>query len=244
MRGNIQEFVRVVARTLDIPEPVVEIGSLQVEGQVYSADLRPFFPGKQYIGCDMREGPGVDRIEDVQRLSFAAGSVGTTLMLDTLEHVADPLSAMREVLRVLKPGGLVVISSVMDFPIHEYPHDYWRFTPQGFALLLKDFSPHRVYLQGNPRFPHSVVGVGKKGGKDKELQPLEALVVRIPGTLTQEVSSRIGPDPFRPLEAELTEGERTKYPVDMLHVAYHHLLEKDEEIARLRAELRRLKEGR
>ena len=71
MRGNIREFVRAVAETIEIPEPIVEIGSFQVEGLIYAVDLRPFFLGKRYIGCDVREGPGVDRIEDVRRLSFA-----------------------------------------------------------------------------------------------------------------------------------------------------------------------------
>ncbi|MGH8010367.1 MAG: methyltransferase domain-containing protein, partial [Candidatus Binatia bacterium] len=116
MRGNIREFVRTTAEVVEVPEPIVEIGSLQVAGQMHSADLRPFFPGKHYIGCDTREGPGVDRIENVHALSFANDSAGTVLMLETLEHVENPLQAMAEVLRVLKPEGLVVLSSVMDYP--------------------------------------------------------------------------------------------------------------------------------
>jgi hypothetical protein len=48
MRGNIREFVRVVAETLEILEPIVEIGSLQVEGLIYSVDLRSLFPEKSF----------------------------------------------------------------------------------------------------------------------------------------------------------------------------------------------------
>ena len=59
------------------PEPIVEIGAFQVSGQEAIADLRPIFPGKRYIGCDMQPGPGVDRIEDIHALSFASGEVGT-----------------------------------------------------------------------------------------------------------------------------------------------------------------------
>lgn len=240
MRGNILEFVRVVSETLDVAEPIVEIGALQVPGQMYSADLRPLFPGKKYLGCDVQEGPGVDRIEDVHRLSFADHSVGTVLMLETLEHVENPLQAMAEIFRVLQPEGVVVISSCMDFPVHEYPADYWRFPPQGFDLLLKQFSLRRVYVQGHPRFPHSLAGVGKKGGSADALRALDAIVTQIPGTLTQEISPRIGPDPFRLLGEELKEDEKGKYPEEMLHVAYDRLLEKEEEIVRLRAELRGL----
>lgn len=240
MRGNIQEFVRVVSRTLEILEPIVEVGSFQVEGSPYVVDLRSLFSGKTYIGCDARMGPGVDRIEDIHRLSFANDTVGTVIVLDTLEHVESPLRALAEIHRVLRPEGLVAISSVMDYPVHEHPADYWRFTPQGFDLLLKDFSPRRVYMQGRPDFPHSVVGVGKKGGSDATLTALDALVTTIPGTLAQEISPRIAPDFFRPLGAKLSEEEKWKYPVEMLHLAYDRLLQKDEEIAALRAELGKL----
>ena len=151
MRGNIREFVRAVAETLTIPQPVVEIGALLVDGQPYDADLRPLFAGADYTGCDIRSGPGVDRLEDVHRLTFASDSLGTVLVLETLEHVKNPLRAMAEVRRVLRPGGLAVISSCMDFPVHEHPADYWRFPPQGFDLLLEAFSPRRVYVQGVTR---------------------------------------------------------------------------------------------
>lgn len=247
MRGNIREFVRVMAETLTIPQPVVEIGAFQVEGQPYSADLRPLFTEVDYIGCDIRPGPGVDRIEDVHRLSFAEGTLGTVLMLETLEHLKNPLQAMAEVFRVLRPGGLAVISSCMDFPVHEHPADYWRFPPQGFDLLLERFVPRRVYVQGAPVFPHSLAGVGLKPGaaegdiSQAQLGQLDRYVRMIPGTLTQEVPPRLGPDLFRLIDEEVNEEQQARYPVPMLHNAYDHLLQKDEEIARLQHELRNLK---
>ena len=256
MRGNIRQFVRVLVETLSLPQPIVEIGALQVAGQPYSADLRPLCAAAgytDYIGCDVRPGLGVDRIEDVHQLSFAADTIGTVLMLETLEHVKNPLQAMAEVWRVLQPGGLVVISSCMDFPVHEYPADYWRFAPQGFDLLLERFTPRRVYLQGAPVFPHTLAGVGHKAGpaeqqqhNENDPQPsqvqarlarLDGLVSTISGTLTQEISPRLGPDPFRLLGQDLTEEEQARYPENMLHVAYDRLLQKDEEIHRLRTEM-------
>ena len=263
MRGNIREFVRVLVDTLALPQPIVEIGALQVEGQPYSADLRPLFAESgytDYIGCDVRPGLGVDRIEDVHQLSFATDSIGSVLMLETLEHVKNPLQAMAEVFRVLQPGGVVVISSCMDFPVHEYPADYWRFPPQGFDLLLERFSPRRVYLQGSPVFPHSLVGIGQKERRshgdqqdqqdqqDTKVAPqvtqalarLDGLVRTISGTLTQEISPRLGHDPFRLLGEDLAEEEQVHYPEKMLHVAYDRILQKDEEIQRLQNEVNRL----
>jgi SAM-dependent methyltransferase len=162
MRDNVKDVARLVGKTEGLQEPIVEVGSFQVPGQEEYADLRPLFLGREFIGCDMRTGPGVDRIENVHEMTFDDASVGTLLMLDTLEHVANCHRAMAEAHRVLKPGGLVTIVSVMDFAVHLHPSDYWRFTPQAFELLLEPFSPRWVFMQGNPFCPHTVIGFGVK----------------------------------------------------------------------------------
>jgi hypothetical protein len=58
MHPHLREFFDLCARTLVCPEPIVEIGTLQVAGQEAIAVLRPLFPGKIYIGCDMRPACG------------------------------------------------------------------------------------------------------------------------------------------------------------------------------------------
>ncbi len=163
MRESIRQFVRIVSSVLPIEEPIFEFGALQVPGQEGFADMRPFFPHKEYVGCDMREGPGVDRVLDLHNLALPSESVGTVLVLDTLEHVEYPRAALEQIYRVLKPNGAVVITSVMNFPIHGYPYDYWRFTPQGFESLLKTFTHTFVSYAGDDTFPHTVVGIAFKG---------------------------------------------------------------------------------
>jgi hypothetical protein len=60
---------------------------------------------------------------------------------------------------------MVVMSSVMKFPIHDFPSDYWRFTPKAFELLLKEFPVFEVQFDGDPEFPDGVYGFGIKGEK-------------------------------------------------------------------------------
>ena len=81
MRPHLREFLELCAETLECAEPIVEIGSFQVAGQEKIANLRPLFVGKQYIGCDMQPGPGVDRLEDIHQLSFRRGEVGLATVL-------------------------------------------------------------------------------------------------------------------------------------------------------------------
>lgn len=163
MRPNVKKIVEIVSMAFPVYEPLYEFGAFQVAEQRLFADLRPLFPGKTYVGCDMREGPGVDKILNLHQLDVPSGSVGTVLCLDTLEHVEYPRKALAEMYRILQPNGMLVISSVMDFPIHDYPYDYWRFTPEAFKSLLQPFAHAFVGYQGPVNYPHTVVGIGFKG---------------------------------------------------------------------------------
>ena len=163
MRKPIWNYVKLAIDTLPMAEPIYEFGSYQVEFAPESCDLRPLLAGKHYVGCDMRAGPGVDKVLDLHRIDLADNSVGTVFLMDTLEHVEYPHQAMAEVHRILKPDGLVIMSSVLDFFIHETPHDYWRFTPDGFRSLLKHFHYAHVGYYGRDVFPHTLVGIGFKG---------------------------------------------------------------------------------
>lgn len=163
MREHIEGFAAEAATSLPFTSPIIEIGARPAAGQEDGLNLRQYFPGQEYIGCDIQAGPRVDRIEDVHHLTFADGSVGGVIALDTLEHVADPRRAVEEVWRVLRPGGVVVISSVMFFPIHAHPWDFWRFTPEGFKQLLEPFESRLVMAYGWESMPETVFGVGIKG---------------------------------------------------------------------------------
>jgi SAM-dependent methyltransferase len=163
MRDDVLAFARDVAENFEIGEPLVEMGSRAAEGQEDIADVRPIFRAGTHIGCDIQPGLGVDRIEDIHNLTFEDNSVGTVIALETLEHVADPLRAVQEMHRVLRPGGLLAISSLMFFPIHAHPWDYWRFTPEGFDLILRPFESRLVLAVGHPLVPEGVFGIGIKG---------------------------------------------------------------------------------
>lgn len=163
MRESIKSLVNIVATTIPIYSPIYEFGSYQTEGQEGFADLRKIFDGKVYIGCDMRLGPGVDKIINLHDIHIDSDSIYTALLLDTLEHVEYPHRAMEEIHRILTPNGFTLITSVMNFPIHSYPDDYWRFTPAAFRSLLKPFNYSIVDFVGDNDFPHTIVGLGFKG---------------------------------------------------------------------------------
>lgn len=166
MQKPNRHFVRICVETLPWKNPVYEFGALEVHEEEDVAYVRDLFPekGLKYVGCDMRPGPGVDQVQNLHGLDIPDNSVGTIVCLDTLEHVEYPRKAVSEMHRVLKPNGVLIMSSVFNFPIHGYPNDYWRFTPEAFKSLLKDFKHQRVFKYGKTeKRPLVVIGVGFKG---------------------------------------------------------------------------------
>lgn len=163
MRKHLRSFTDICQRQLPLPEPVFEYGALQVHGDPELEDLRSIFNGRTYVGCDMRPGPGVDRVLNLHCLDLPDASVGTAICMDTLEHVEYPRQAIRELYRTLQPNGVLIMSSVMNFPIHGYPNDYWRFTPEGFRSLLTPFDNKFVGFTGPAEFPHTILAVAFKG---------------------------------------------------------------------------------
>ena len=162
MRDHVRALCASAVLAFEPSDPVVEFGSFQVPEQHGLGDLRPLFPGAHYIGCDARPGTGVDCIDDVTASRFDSTFAGTILCLDTLEHVFEVTRALGEMHRVLKPGGLLVVATVMRFPIHDYPEDYWRLTPRCLDRLVAPFDFRIVGSQGVETFPDTVFAVAVK----------------------------------------------------------------------------------
>src|SRR5690349_12439905 len=143
MNRFLHGVARAVAETFALPGPVLEIGSYQVAGQEALADLRALFPDRPYVGLDMRPGPGVDCVADVEHLPQEDASVGTVIAMNTFEHVPRFWRGFEEIHRVLRPDGALLVSCPFNVMIHNHPNDYWRFTPEAFGVLLEDY-PQRI----------------------------------------------------------------------------------------------------
>jgi SAM-dependent methyltransferase len=155
-------LVQAIGKGADLPGPIYEFGAYRVAGQETRGNVRDCFPGKEFVTSDARPNDGIDIVLDLHKLDLPDASVGTAIMLDTIEHVERPWRALEEIHRVLKPGGVVVMTSVMFFPIHFYPDDYWRFTSSGFRALLAPFDDVVLASCGIKTLPHTVVGIGLK----------------------------------------------------------------------------------
>jgi SAM-dependent methyltransferase len=91
------------------------------------------------IGLDIYDGPGVDIVvEPDRRWPIDDASVDCILCNEVLEHVADRKHVTGEIARVLKPGGLLLVTVPFIYPVHGWPHDYVRFTINGVRQLFEE----------------------------------------------------------------------------------------------------------
>ena len=78
----------------------------------------------------------IDFVADLQAMPHVAdGSYDFVLCSQVLEHVPRPWDAAGELSRVLRPGGVLVLTVPHLSAIHEAPHDYYRYTPYALRAL-------------------------------------------------------------------------------------------------------------
>ena len=95
----------------------------------------------EQITCvDWSKGTHDDSFVDVfadlnQSLPLADRSVDSVFSTSVLEHICEPLVLLREIARILKPNGYVILSVPFTYPLHEEPFDYYRYTPYSLQHL-------------------------------------------------------------------------------------------------------------
>ncbi|CAB4558001.1 unannotated protein [freshwater metagenome] len=117
--------------------PVLAIG-IRTDDANRLAEIRSLFGSRQIVSLDIHAGPGVDVVGDIHdlRAQFAADQFAVVFSESVIEHLAMPWVAVLEMLRVVKPGGIMAHSVPWVWPSHSQPNDFFRVSAEGLQTLF------------------------------------------------------------------------------------------------------------
>lgn len=137
------------ARVLDVGAGSVVEKNRRAGQQSLANKYAELVKRRGYFGTDVEPGANVLFVSDAHFLPIADESLDGVLLVSVLEHLYDPIRAVDQIARVLKKGGVYFSYAPFYHPYHASPHDYFRFTEQGYRYLLRNFSRVKLESGGN-----------------------------------------------------------------------------------------------
>lgn len=89
---------------------ILEIGSLDVNSTEQGLNLYTLFPGAQYTGIDIADGPGVDIVSSAADYD-GKGAYDLVISTEAMEHTPRPLDIIECAWRALEPGGVLLLTA-------------------------------------------------------------------------------------------------------------------------------------
>lgn len=137
--NKMKAFVEGYLREFEGTELII----IDVGAKAYLNDptYRPFFnkPRWKYFGLDVEPGDNVDIVvsDPYNWKEVADDFADVVISGQTFEHIEFPWLTIKEIFRILKPGGICCIIAPSSGPEHKYPTDCWRFYPDGMKAFAK-----------------------------------------------------------------------------------------------------------
>jgi SAM-dependent methyltransferase/putative flippase GtrA len=109
------------------------------------APWRGWMPERcRYVGVDidaashfgMGPRPANVRYYDGRNMPFADGQFTAAICIEVLEHAEDPEGLLNEIARVLKPGGVLLLTTPWSARRHHIPYDFHRFSRERLSRML------------------------------------------------------------------------------------------------------------
>jgi glycosyltransferase involved in cell wall biosynthesis/predicted SAM-dependent methyltransferase len=95
----------------------------------------------------------IDYVSDITSIPVADASFDVVVCTEVLEHTPDPIKAIAEVARILRPGGELLLAAPLGSGLHQLPfHFYGGFTPQWYKHFLPRFGLELLEIQPNGGF--------------------------------------------------------------------------------------------
>ena len=151
-------------------------------------------PHLEVISFDVYPTPATTFVADGHAIPLADASVSAVWIQAVLEHVYRPEVVVAEIVRVLRPGGIVYAETPFLQPVHEGAYDFARFSQSGHRMLFSQFDEVAAGSLGGPGALLTLAIRGLVGGVTRS-----AAMARIAYGLAQPMVllDRLVPEPWR-----------------------------------------------
>ena len=137
----------------------------------------------EFVTFDINPSHNPDVLGDIQNIAWVLNQKklipDVIVALEVFEHVPNPAHAAASCYSALPEQGKLILSTPWIIPIHDRPHDYYRFTPAALRTVLKDFAHTSVLARGN--FHDSIIALLLRGlfsgGKKGKMVMLVGLIL-------------------------------------------------------------------
>lgn len=155
----------VSKNTFDSPEYQIELLLKKVRQQTRKQNLNILDAGGGLVSrenllnqfgkrivLDVVPGKKVDVVGDIHKTIFPDNSFDLITLFMVMEHLYDPLKAIKECRRILKKNGILIATTVQYWHTHGYPKDYYRYTKAGLEYIFdQSYLPiQKIWSMGGP----------------------------------------------------------------------------------------------
>lgn len=153
LRRYVLDFERRITDAVKAFAVSLPAGASVLDAGAGEGAYKSYFPACRYVGLDLGIGDQqwdysqLDVLGDLSSLPFRDGVFDGALNIVTLEHVRAPGAVMKELARVLKPGGRLLLVVPHEWEVHQHPHDFFRYTKFGVEELAVEAGLRVVTLR-------------------------------------------------------------------------------------------------
>jgi SAM-dependent methyltransferase len=141
-----KNYGEIATKLQAIEAPTILIIGGSIDGKGISA-LKNNLPANTIlVESDVAHGPNTNIIIDAHQIPFQDQCFDLVIAQAVLEHVLDPFLCVKEIHRVLKPGGLVYAEIPFMQHVHGGKYDFHRFTHLGHRRLFRQFKEEKSGL--------------------------------------------------------------------------------------------------
>ena len=140
------------SKVLDVGAGTCPYKNLFVHCEYYSQDFKKY-PGEKLGGTEKYG--DIDIASDILSIPAEDGFFDVILCTEVLEHVPEPIKAIKEMVRLLKKGGKILITAPLGSGLHQLPfHYYGGYTPEWYkkflpenGIIVKEIKPNGGFFK-------------------------------------------------------------------------------------------------